>query len=98
MKKLHVLVIAVLLSVSAACSSGGGGGGGAMVSQPSCQSRCKSKLTGCGLSSSEANQVCPQICGAGLTEEELSCLEDLPCDTDPDRAAEECGIDTGGDD
>ena len=94
MKTRQFLVIALMM-LWAAC--GGEGGNGQPVSKPSCVSRCKSKLTGCGLPSSDANQVCPQICDAGLSESEMSCLEDLPCDTDPDDAADECGIDIGDD-
>jgi hypothetical protein len=90
----HLLLIALMM-LSVAC---GGEGSGEPVPQQSCQTRCTSKLTGCGLPSGEANQVCPQICNAGLTESEMSCLEDLPCDTDPDEAAQECGIDIGDDD
>ena len=80
-----------MMMLFAACG-GDDGPSGPPVSKPSCESRCKSKLTGCGLPSSDANQVCPQICDAGLSESEMSCLEDLPCDTDPEDAADECGI------
>lgn len=90
MKKRQLLVIAMMM-LFAACGSEGDKG--PPVSKPSCESRCKSKLTGCGLPSSDANQVCPQICDAGLSESEMSCLEDLPCDTEPEDAADECGID-----
>jgi hypothetical protein len=94
MKRPRLLVIALMM-LWAAC--GGEGDKGPPVSKPSCESRCKSKLTGCGLPSGDANQVCPQICSAGLSESEMSCLEDLPCDTDPEDAADECGIEVPGD-
>jgi hypothetical protein len=90
-------LLAFAMTMLFAACGGDEGPSGPPVSKPSCESRCKSKLTGCGLPSSDANQVCPQICDAGLSESEMTCLEDLPCDTEPEDAADECGIEVPND-
>lgn len=49
------------------------------ISSSECSDRCNKKATKCGAPSSQAEQVCDQLCGGSLTEAEMSCLEDATC-------------------
>jgi hypothetical protein len=65
---------------SSGSSSGGASGSTTPVSSADCSSRCDTKLKQCPDLAAQAPQGCSQLCGAQLTEGQMSCLEGKTCE------------------
>ncbi len=77
---------------SAGRSTGGTGGSGIPAD---CKPRCSSAARACGVSSSEADKLCAQLC-TSLTLSQLTCLEKSSCDALNDGSAlVDCNIQVG---
>lgn len=80
---------------STEAGNGEGGASEVTITSEECQDECGTKATSCGASGAEAGIACGFVCGAGLTDEQLTCLQDTDCTSLIDAfvtGAAVCGI------
>jgi hypothetical protein len=61
-------------------SSSGTSGTTPTVTVAACKSRCSAKLDGCGAPAAQSESRCTQLCGPGLSESQVTCLEGKGCE------------------
>jgi hypothetical protein len=67
-------------STGTGTSSGSAGSSGSTpISTADCKSRCSSKATTCGATSTQAAETCGSLCDGTLTDSQLTCLEGKSC-------------------
>lgn len=67
-------------STSGTSSGSSSSSGSTPVSTADCSTRCESKIKQCPSLADQAQQGCSQLCGAQLTEGQMTCLEGKTCE------------------